>query len=134
MLQLSAKYKRGYLLLNIFLICMVISSLLIVILKSIELSKERYQKSISDLEVKCLIEGKAMSIASSVNVKNKKDLGVISDSPYVYKIEQVEGTLYQIWLYYETRPDLVYTQTFTSNFTGATYDYTIVSEGYVDGI
>lgn len=134
MSQSLVKYKKGYLLLNILLICMVVSSIFILILKMSELSKKRYQQDITDLEIKCKIEAKAMTIASSVNVKTKVGKGLLKENFFYYKIDVVEGVTYEIWIYHEERPDLVYHQVYQSNYTGASYEYTIISEGYVNGI
>ena len=122
-------HKRGYLFLNILVMTSISMSLFTIIITTMSLTKKHYQARINELEIKTMLEAKAMQIANATKVSTKLDLGWIEDAKFYYRITLVNNK-YMVEVKYLEMMDLVYYQIFDSRYTGTSYQYIIYEEGY----
>ena len=129
------KLKRGYFSVNILAICFVIISLFTIVLTIMANIKKSYRAKVNEYEIKCLIEARAMTLASSTNLTTKVGLGYIADNKFFYQVEKIDDTKYKIMIKHFQRDDLIYYQIFSSRYTVKNnYNYVIHEEGYIKGV
>ena len=122
--------KKGYLFINLLVICLVTLGLFSVTLSVQAITNKHYREQINQVSIKSMLESRAIYTCNTVNITKKVGLGFIEDSKYYYKVEIVDGAKYRLDIKYYEMMEMVYYQIFESRYTKTSYEYIIYEEGY----
>ena len=125
----STMHKRGYLFLNILVITTISMGVFALIISTVTMIKGHYRKQINELEIKILLEARALQLANATNITKKLDAGWVEDGKFYYQVTKIDNR-YMIEIKYYEMMNLVYYQIFDSRYTRSNYEYIIYEEGY----
>ncbi|MBO4667753.1 MAG: hypothetical protein J5666_06505 [Bacilli bacterium] len=122
-------HKKGYVFLNILVVCALAMGLFSLVLGTMALIKRHYRAKINELDIKAMLEARAILLTNTTNLTKKLDLGWVDDDKFSYQVTKENGT-YKLEIKYYEVPDLIYYQLFDSRYTRSGYQYIIYEEGY----
>ena len=122
-------HKRGYVFLNILVVGALAMGLFSLVLGTMTLIKGHYRAKINELDIKAMLEARAIQLTNTTNLTKKLDLGWVDDDKFSYRVTKENG-IYKLEIKYYEVPDLIYYQMFDSRYTRSSYQYIIYEEGY----